>query len=165
MKQHNFHTVIEKGVAYLYSVQEKNGSFLSLSSSHSNTFNDKPFYHTTFSTSLILSCSHWINPSTKLNIIKQKAATFLLTQKSRHWSWNYWIRKSKESKQRPYPDDLDDTFCALSALFLYNPKLIDGESFSYIVQLLSLLEIQEGGPYRTWLIKKKTLIKYGSMLT
>jgi len=155
MKQQNLHKIIQKGVAFLHSVQEKNGNFLSLSSKDFNNFNNTISYYTTFSTSVILSSSLLIKESTKLKEVKDKAATFLLSQRSKYWSWNYWERNSNETKQMPYPDDLDDTFCALNALFLYNSKIIDGESLAHIVNILTVLEIKEGGPYKTWLVDKK----------
>src|SRR6185503_5411183 len=106
MKQQNLHKIIQKGVAFLHSVQEKNGNFLSLSSKDFNNFNNTISYYTTFSTSVILSSSLLIKESTKLKEVKDKAATFLLSQRSKYWSWNYWERNSNETKQMPYPDDL-----------------------------------------------------------
>jgi len=63
---------------------------------------------------------------------------------------------SKEFKSKPYPDDLDDTFCALNALYLFDRKLISGSAYAYIIQLLTKVEKNEGGPYKTWLVSKKT---------
>lgn len=143
----------EKTISHLHSGQEKDGSFLSLSSDSQN-FTHPLTYQTTFSTSLILSCLSTLNETPQIKIIKQKAATFLLSQKSKHWSWNYWVRESGEAKKMPYPDDLDDTFCALNALFLYNSKIINGEVMADIVNLLTALEIKTGGPYKTWLVDK-----------
>ena len=76
----------------------------------------------------------------------------MLGQKSQHWSFNYWLKNSEESRKTPYPDDLDVTFCTLSALFLHRPSLINGEVLAKAVTLLTNLEIKEGGPYRTWLV-------------
>lgn len=55
----------------------------------------------------------------------------------------------------PYPDDLDDTFCAVSSLYQYNRRLINGRGMAKIIQLLIATEVTEGGPYRTWLINDK----------
>ena len=52
----------------------------------------------------------------------------------------------------PYPDDLDDTFAALTALASYNPSIIDGHVLSSIAKILTTQEMREGGPYRTWLV-------------
>src|SRR5438876_3918375 len=51
----------------------------------------------------------------------------------------------------PYPDDLDDTFCALSALRLHDPDLVNEAALGRVVHLLVALETQVGGPYRTWI--------------
>lgn len=77
---------------------------------------------------------------------------FLLQQKSDHWSFNYWSRDSREAKEMPYPDDLDDTFVTLAALYGHDPNLYDGSVLAHIVQLLIAVEVEAGGPYRTWLI-------------
>lgn len=47
---------------------------------------------------------------------------------------------------------MDDTFCALAALTLHRPELIDSQAMANIVSLLTLVEDSEGGPYRTWLV-------------
>jgi len=97
----------------------------------------------------VLSCLSALEETPKVKTIKQKAAKFLLSQKSKHWSFNYWVRNSQEAKKLPYPDDLDDTFCALSALFQYDPNLINGSAMAKIITLLTAMEKKEGGPYRT----------------
>lgn len=52
----------------------------------------------------------------------------------------------------PYPDDLDDTFVALAALYGYDPKLIGGTVLANVAKILTGVEAREGGPYRTWLV-------------
>ena len=144
--------VIPSGISYLQTQQQKDGSFLSLSSPRPLSFQTALTFHSTFSTSLILSCLNSLEETAILKTIKQKAASFLLTQKSEYWSFNYWVRGSKEAREMPYPDDLDDTFCVLSAIYQYNPRLINGVSMAKIVTLLTTTEKQEGGPYHTWLV-------------
>jgi hypothetical protein len=144
--------LLNKGIEFLSSQQQKNGSFLSLSSADPDNFTQAHTFHSIFSTALILSCLSDITEIPALEEIKQNAASFLLKQKSNAWSFNYWQRKSEESKTMPYPDDLDDTFCALSALHAYNPKLFDGKIFAKIISMLTAMEVEEGGPYRTWLV-------------
>lgn len=148
-------SAITKGIGYLALKQQKNGSFLSLSSANPKNFNQTINYNSVFSTSLILGCLNNLEEDNKIRLIKQKCTSFLLNQKSPSWSFNYWVRGSKEAKKMPYPDDLDDTFCALSALYKHNPALFDGQVIAQIVTLLTGLETQEGGPYRTWLIDDK----------
>lgn len=51
-----------------------------------------------------------------------------------------------------YPDDLDDTFTALIALFRYRPTLVPANAIAAAAKLLISTEVKEGGPYRTWLL-------------
>jgi len=143
---------IEKGIEFLSKEQQEDGGFLSLSSPEIQNFNESKIYRSPFPASLILSCLNALEKTPELEKLKRKAADFLLAQKSEHWSWNYWTRGSEESKQKPYPDDLDVTFCALSALAKHNPKIIAGKALAKITMLLTAVEAQEGGPYRTWLV-------------
>ena len=143
---------ILSGISYLQTQQQNDGSFLSLSSPSPASFEKALTFHSVFSTALILSCLNTLEETPTLTTVKRKAASFLLSQRSKHWSFNYWATGSKEAKKMPYPDDLDDTFCALSALYQYDPKLIDGAVMAKAVELLTMLEEKEGGPYRTWLV-------------
>jgi len=146
---------INRGIDFLAKSQEKDGSFLSLSSSNPRSFTKAKKYHPIFPAFLVLSCLSALEETPKVKTIKQKAAKFLLSQKSKHWSFNYWVRNSQEAKKLPYPDDLDDTFCALSALFQYDPNLINGSAMAKIITLLTAMEKKEGGPYRTWLVPQE----------
>ncbi len=146
----DFKKVLERGISYILSQQQKDGGFLSLSSPDPFNFKSALTYHTTFTTSLILLALKDIPADT----IKSRAAKFLLKQKSKHWSFNYWARGSKESLDMRYPDDLDDTFCAVAALLHIDNKIIDGEVLAKIVMVLTSVEEKEGGPYRTWLVNK-----------
>lgn len=143
---------IKQGLTFLSKEQTQNGNFISQSSHDPNNFTDALSLHTTFSTSFILSSLSNLSQTKEIKKINQRASRFLLKQKSTHWSFNYWTRNAKETKTYPYPDDLDDTFCALSALFKANQKIIDGEALAHSIKLLTKLEIKEGGPYRTWLV-------------
>lgn len=146
---------IKQGVDYLVTYQQKDGSFISLSSPNPNNFDKALKFHSVFSTALILGCLNNLENSHSIKLIKKKCAAFLLSQKSPDWSFNYWVRNSKEAKTMPYPDDLDDTFCALSALYQYDANLFDGTVMAKIVTLLTAVESQQGGPYYTWLVDDK----------
>jgi len=143
---------INKGASFLAQKQRDDGSFLSFSSTDKRTFSNSKAHRSVFQTALILSSIGLIADSPLLKKIKGDSATFLLGQKSEYWSFNYWVRASKDAKISPYPDDLDDTFCAVSALYLYDQKIIDGKALAKIVSLLTHVEEKEGGPYRTWLV-------------
>ncbi len=148
--------IVREGIDRLVLEQQKDGSFLHFSSKDANNFGNSKIYHSIFPTVLILSALADIPPLTSLQKIKQKAANFLLSQKNTDWSFNYWAKNSEESKYMFYPNDLDDTFSALSALFMYNPRLITGTAWAKIVKILTYTEEKEGGPYRTWIVPKNT---------
>jgi hypothetical protein len=142
---------IAKGLAYLDSVQQSRGSFRTYSSPSERPFVHHTAYVTTFSQAIMLAALTAV-PDESAAVIRKRLAGWLLKQRSDHWSFNYWPRGSATSKRQPYPDDLDDTFCALLALWLYDPKLIDGACLGHAVKLLIATESQPGGPYRTWLV-------------
>lgn len=82
----------------------------------------------------------------------RRATQFVGRQKSDDWTWNYWPRASVYRKKQPYPDDLDDTFLALSAVWRDDPGVIRPADMAKIAQVLFAAELQPGGPYRTWLV-------------
>lgn len=148
----------QKGIEFLEARQQKSGGFLSFTTKNAKNFNNAQRHNSTFPACLILSCLnsveviHELPLQKKLQRTKQKITHFLLSQKSEYWTFNYWVRDSREAKNEPYPDDLDVMCCALAALFQYDEKLVDGEALSRAVMVLTSLEQQEGGPYRTWLV-------------
>ena len=88
----------------------------------------------------------------KFSSLQKEIAYWLLKQQSlKTASFNWWHKKVEARKQRPYPDDLDDTFCSWSALHQLDPQLITPQVLSKLTKLLISQEKQEGGPYRTWL--------------
>lgn len=137
---------LKKGLHFLGQTQKKDGSFESLTSPQLD-FNSASTTNSIFPTCLILSSLANL-PASK---IQARCAQFLLKQKSPAWTFNYWKRNSADSKRTPYPEDLDDTFCALSALMKYDKNIISGQALAKIVALLNSLETKEGGPYRTWI--------------
>lgn len=148
---------IDRAMIFLGKEQQKDGSFLSLSSPSRDHFDQSLKFHSTFSTALVLSCLNSLEETVQLAAIKKRCVSFLLSQKSKDWSFNYWKKGSKENKTMPYPDDLDDTFCALSALFEYDPEIIDGRALAKVAHLLTAQEEKVGGPYRTWLAVKNAV--------
>lgn len=130
---------INKGLIFLIKEQKKNEYFS---------------FETIFPSILILDCLNEIKID-RSKPIKEKLYQQILEQKSNHWSFNYWRRDSKKYNIEPYPDDLDDTFLALSALFNFDKSCINGESLAKIINLLVLSEAKEGGPYRTWILPKE----------
>lgn len=151
MKKQTITRIIKSGVSFLADTQMKDGGFESFSSPSQKKFAGEKMYRSTFPVALILSCLNELKNIPEAEKVKSAAARFLLEQRSEHWSFNYWARDAKETTTMPYPDDLDDTFCALSALYNYDPTKIDASVLAKIVPLLTFLEEKEGGPYRTWL--------------
>jgi hypothetical protein len=149
-------TIIKNGLEHIASKQQEDGSFASLSSFDRTDFTHAVSYSTTFLPSIILACLNSVVENEKYrecaDPIRQRAATFLLKERSDDWSFNYWARGASEKRTMPYPDDLDDTFCALSALARYDPAIINGEVLAAVAAMLTRAEAQVGGPYRTWLV-------------
>ena len=145
---------LTRGIDFLTQAQLPNGSFPSLASPSRTDYTGAITCHSVFSTTLILSSLHGLGDAPSLSSIKRKAADFLLAQKSDHWTFNYWDRGSQQAKDMPYADDLDDTAGALAALTQYDPKLVDGTVLAKLATVLTTLEAEEGGPYRTWLVSE-----------
>lgn len=142
---------INKGLKFLAKDQEKDGSFMCLVSKKLDDYRQANTVPAIVPVNIVLSSLINIDSETSKNI-KKKAADFLLSEKSEYWSFNYWFRNSDWYKIEPYPDDVDDTFCALAALYEYNPALFDGEVMAKIVTMLTSAEKKEGGPYDMWLV-------------
>jgi len=155
--QDNYKKIIQNSIAYLINQQLPDGSFESFSSKEIDNFSDAHIYHTNFITAIILETLSYLQETPELQKIKKKNVEFLLSQKNEDWSWNYWSKNAKESKTMPYPNDLDDTFCALNALYMYDKEILTGSALAKIIKLLTFVEIKEGGPYKTWLVQKKTV--------
>jgi len=159
MNKSDFNT-ITRSLTFLTTTQTKSGDFIVFSSLHPHDFKNSQSVNAFFLSSLILqslSSVQKLTPlsskaSRNLTALQKKIAKFIWSQASELYSWNYWLRDSKESQTMPYPDDLDDTFAALTGLYLYQPEKISGDILAKVVKLLTSLEVKEGGPYRTWVV-------------
>jgi hypothetical protein len=147
MKDHS--NLICSALDHVKSRQSPDGSFVNLSGLEAADFSTAISRRTTFFTANILGCLQNIPPMDPA--IQRTGVAFLLSQKSDRWTFNYWTRGSKENSEFPYPDDLDDTFAALSAIRRHDQNAIGGDGFAAIAKMLIATEIEEGGPYRTWL--------------
>lgn len=156
MDRRKITNAMEACFAVIKNEQRPDGGFLDWSSVDGDIFSVDKRYMTTFCTSNILSCLNVVPlaeyAKADLQRMRTSAAEFLLRQKSCNWSFNYWLRKSEEAKMMPYPDDLDDTFVALTALHGYDPSIINGIVLAGVTKVLTATEIAPGGPYRTWLV-------------
>lgn len=146
----NIKEAIRSGIDCLAGNQRKDGSLPGFVSA-SKRFDNAKENQSVFPTCLILSSLNGLPYSKDLGKIQKRSMKFLVSQRSDFWSWNYWKRISPESKSTPYPDDLDDTCCAMSALISNNPKIIPVKAIAKVVNILSFCESKEGGPYYTWI--------------
>jgi hypothetical protein len=146
-KQNRF----SEALGILESEQQRDGSFNMLCSIDTD-FGRQQSHKNNFVTSIIALALTDVPGAEK---IRQKAAAYLQKQIKASGAVNYWPNKSKESRTRPYPDDLDDTFCTYAVLAA-SGRLVDGKQLAKAVKLLTSLEQKVGGPYKTWVVSKKS---------
>ena len=145
-------TALRRGVAYVARVQRADGGFDSFSSPSVVDFAGAArVMNTTFVPALVLGALAEVDTAGARRAC-QRTADFVLRQQSPQWSFNYWAKGSPQRQKQPYPDDLDDTFCALAGLARYQPELVTAEMLAAVVKLLLSAETAVGGPYRTWLV-------------
>lgn len=131
----------DRALDFIARNQKPDGAFEGLSGSRN------------FITSLVL-LSLGGSDSAQARQIAEKGARFLISERSSEWSWNYWPRGSAEAAAMPYPDDLDDTACALAAISRWIPDSVSGKALAWLTKHLARAEIQEGGPYGTWMLRE-----------
>lgn len=136
------------GLDFIARQQRKDGGFWEYNLSLPGEMT-RPKYRTTFTPSLVALALANLPRGRR---IRQKCVEFLLAQKSTSWSWNYWARSSAQTRLQAYPDDLDDTFLALCAIWHYDQSFIAPSVSAEVAHLLFATETQPGGPYRTWLV-------------
>ena len=146
-----YRTIIQPALRYIRTQQQTSGAILGGVSSDPSDFSSCHEQPTSFCSSLILEALRNVTGS---QTIRTGLASFLLGQRSDQWSWNYWIREAAEAQAQPYPDDIDDTVCAVVALMHHDPNLITGPALACLVQHLIATEQAPGGPYRTWLVDR-----------
>lgn len=135
-------------------MQEASGAFLSTSRSLHSDAPDRVYTNPFFTGLIVHALSAVPARYSALSHIQKRACNFLLSQQSECHSFNYWHRRSDMAREFPYPDDLDDTFCILSAITRAQSELCNGTVLAHITRLLIASEISPGGPYRTWLSQK-----------
>ncbi len=150
-KAREIDAAIRRGLTFLDKTQEADGGFKSHSSASMRPFRRTGDWQTTFVPALMLASLASLEEPGAYDM-RRKLAGFLLKQKDDDWSFNYWAKGSPDRKAQPYPNDLDDTFCALAGLYLHDPDLVDEAALAKIVKLLLSTETAVGGPYRTWLV-------------
>lgn len=147
-------TAVSAGLQFIAHEQRPDGGFDGLASNDPLTFAKPRLHPTIFFAALIAECCAGLPGG---RAITEQAAAYLLKHKSSNWSWNYWQRDDAGQRMRGYPDDLDDTACAILAIQSANPNVIDGSVLGYLGQQLISAEIAVGGPYQTWLVPAQDL--------
>lgn len=143
---------LQKGLEFLASQQNHDGSFgdlrgdsansANLRSSSKAQSNDQAAQPDTFASAIILSALSCINLPASVKI-RNRLAAWLSTQRMPDWSFANPAAIDR-AEQKP---DLNLTFCALAALHLHNPSLVTQEGLAGAVKLLLSAEAQVGGPY------------------
>jgi hypothetical protein len=145
---------IQEGLQLLESHQTPDSFFRSVSSVDQSFKTGVRERSTTFYAACSSLALKKLLHRSEISGLKTNLQKFLIHQKSEVGSFNYWVRGSLDAQKEPYPDDLDDTFLGLAALWHLDKSLIDGACFAQVVKLLTHNEKQEGGPYYTWLVEE-----------
>ena len=146
---------IEESLILLEQCHKLNGQFIGLASPVPGDFAKANLHQTTFFTSLIVTSLDSIPAAAALRL---KAAGFIMKERSPQWSWNYWLRDCDDFRLRPYPDDLDDTACAMAALAAADGTMLTQDSLANFAKLLVSQESRPGGPYTTWLVNSSAKV-------
>lgn len=105
---------------------------------------------------MLLHCTKRVTNNPQLDTVRKNVCLWLLDQQTpQTGTWNWWQKHTVERKTFPYPDDLDDTACALVAIHATHPKNVTGEMLATFTSVLCQSEQKPGGPYRTWLVGTK----------
>jgi len=145
---------IAKGLKYLAQQQRTDGGFDGVASADAVGFTNTRLHPTIFFTALICQCCNEIKNAQN---ISEKGSAYLLRHKSKAWTWNYWQRDERGAQMQGYPDDLDDTACALAAIIGFDTSHLDGTLLGHIGRQLVAAEAAVGGPYETWLVPASKL--------
>jgi len=89
--------------------------------------------------------------------LSKNLAKQIFQQKFSSPSFNYLSKQKEKITTKTYPDDLEETFFALSAVFNSYPRLITSKILAQATGLLVSCESQEAGPYNTWTLNQNHL--------
>lgn len=142
MSLNNYESLIRKGLRKISSLQNNDGAFFS------TLLPNITHEYTTFITSLILQSIASAPEDVFKKSIADRALPFLKNQFSNQLTVNYYPR----SIPSPYPDDLDDTCAALTAIYVHDPEWINEERMISLINILTAQETSPGGPYQTWIV-------------
>ncbi len=137
-------------IKQIVALQRENGSFASVSTQVGD-FSDAVVRNSPFISYLTLQLIGSHLPSSR----RRRACEYIRQQRTNLGCYGYWEIGSIESNTEPYPDDLDDTASALTALIECGATLT-GEEIGDFVCALTHVESVVGGPYRTWLVPRNS---------
>lgn len=140
-----------RAIKFVASQQNKSGSFDCFSSSSVDDFTGADRHQAILPMAVILRALNGMELPDAIRV-RRSLAGFLAGQVGEHGSFNYWVRGSDRASQQPYPDDLDDTSYGWLALTLEDPNTLSAQVLAKLAQLLMAVEVEPGGPYRTWLV-------------
>lgn len=143
---------INSAVLFVARHQDANGGFSSLSF-EKDKIEDGVTHQTIYYPALIATLLEDIT-SEEARTIVEKIQLFLTHQQNRWFTFNYWAHQDEAFEQEPYPDDLDDTCLALTALSNPRQKIISGKALAHLTMVLTDNETKPGGPYRTWIVNQ-----------
>ncbi|HEU0080519.1 MAG TPA: hypothetical protein VFQ72_00630 [Candidatus Paceibacterota bacterium] len=107
-----------------------------------------------FSDALMLSCLAHV-PGARADTLKDALARRLTAERNDRWAWNYRRKARQAAAVKRFPDDLDDTACALISLKESGRLDISPQILALFAQHLIASERQPGGPYGTWIAPGK----------
>ena len=137
----------KKALRFIVNEQTANGSFPSMASRAAIPFTESEEHSSPFISYIICQLVGQYLPLSA----KRRALQYCQLGASASGSYNYWDRDADSSTHKPYPDDLDDTTCALLAREALG-EILSGELMGKYATLLTFAEQQVGGPYRTWIV-------------
>jgi len=132
---------IQKGLAYLHGLQRVSGEFPTYTSPRMTLSNPKLYPKSIYVTTFVVHALNFLPPNPLIPLLQNRANLFLTHEQEKNGAWNYEGRGNHR-----VPCDLDDTSCAVAALFQSG----QAPDFSFYA-LLWQNEAAPGGPYYTWI--------------
>jgi hypothetical protein len=140
-----------KIIECIKNLQQADGGFLGYVSESGNDFQPEKADSSVAVTAQILDILNSIEDGGDLKKIKQKAAEYILLNKSGDYSFS--VLDSMYNNRRIFSSDLNTTFLALYSLSEFNAELIDGKVIAKLLMILTSSEVVEGGPYYSFVDK------------
>jgi hypothetical protein len=135
-------TAIQKGLDYLAQTQRPSGEFATYTSSRLDMVGAEARPKSVYLTTFVIHALSCLPASPLIEQIQHRAGDFLAREQEDNGAWHYDGRGG----QWQIPLDLDDTCCAVAALFILGQRPV----LSFYAHLWQN-EVAPGGPYYTWI--------------